>query len=850
MPRWWVHRIWAGVLGIDDDISRRIDEIIDFPDMREFDIPEGFKKEHDWVKKDPLRAAAAFQSSFGNDGVKAMLLHLFLDYIDEGKELEAERLLEDFEHSEFQDAASAVKELWVKYKEEIKDIIEVQKNPSLLLVLCDNCGELTLECERCGPRRLICPRCHEPIRGLRCESCGFRLRLDLRCADCNGTLRISLKCPHCGNLFPGILELLWLERRHELSERISKKVRGIVEDIDKSGVITIGCKHHEFEEGMKVGYYKGGEIKYLGRVVFKDDDGIIVSADDVHEGLKEGTKIELCDAEPLIGHDLQMGLIEKARENKLSVREKVTLTAFMNPRFGADRLRLQDARGLSGLELDGYQRAAVERILGLNDGEILIIVGPPGTGKTEVIAKAAFELTKRGEKVLITSHTNIAVDNALEKFLNFNEKICLRVGKPEKVTEKSRQLLLSCRVWTEEESKRIKDIDNEIKRLKDKIREVKERFIEHEDFMRKELRRQGRSEREIKGEIRKIKREMYREIKKMRENLACLIRMRDELLGRVWQKLVKEARIIGATIIRSNLPPLSDVTFDTVLIDESSQVPITLAVLGMIKGRKWVLIGDDKQLLPIFKIAGRRRRSDTIEGEIKMSNELSAFYKLRGCCKKRGVEETFLGKHYRSNAKIIAFPAKEIYKGRITISGRCHDVRLKLKAMPRIEALDPDRPVVFVHVNGRGEWSRSKSSLRNESEVEVCVALVKALRDAGVKAEDIAVITPFRAQRMRLREKIERAVEVDTVDAFQGREKDVVIFSVTATKKNSLKFVSDPNRLNVAVTRPKCKLIVVGNGKSIYDQLKQEQDDLLLKLLEYVYYERGVYDWERHVWLE
>lgn len=106
------------------------------------------------------------------------------------------------------------------------------------------------------------------------------------------------------------------------------------------------------------------------------------------------------------------------------------------------------------------------------------------------------------------------------------------------------------------------------------------------------------------------------------------------------------------------------------------------------------------------------------------------------------------------------------------------------------------------------------------------------------------MITPYRAQKRELRSDIRyKRVEIDTVDAFQGREKDVIILSLTATE--DLRFAANINRVNVAVTRPKSKLIVVGNGMSIM----QNPESILYKFLKYAYEKNAVFDWDWKQWI-
>ena len=174
-------------------------------------------------------------------------------------------------------------------------------------------------------------------------------------------------------------------------------------------------------------------------------------------------------------------------------------------------------------------------------------------------------------------------------------------------------------------------------------------------------------------------------------------------------------------------------------------------------------------------------------------------------------------------------------------SPECLKVKLQLRAC-KLEVLDPEKPIVFIHTRGKAE--RKGGSLCNKREVEVCSEVVKELVDAGVDEENIGVITPYRAQKRELRSDIRyKRVEIDTVDAFQGREKDVIILSLTATE--DLRFAANINRVNVAVTRPKSKLIVVGNGMSIM----QNPESILYKFLKYAYEKNAVFDWDWKQWI-
>jgi len=459
-----------------------------------------------------------------------------------------------------------------------------------------------------------------------------------------------------------------------------------------------------------------------------------------------------------------------------------------------------DVKG--GFPLDDSQLEAVECTLVLRDGESLLIIGPPGTGKTRVIAKIAYELSKRGERVLISSHTNRAVDNALEIL---PVEVTLRVGRPEKVLQNIGPYLLSYKARTALGAK-LKSLDEEILKARGEINGLHQ--VEKEWYDLGHWTRYW----EVKNRLRNAK-----------SRLRKLCEERNSMLKEESEKLVKAVKIIGSTLIKSQLTPLANEHFDTVLIDECSQASLTLALLGMVKARKWVLVGDHKQLLPIFQTLDASDK--------KVQEKLSAFCYMLEKYSERSV---WLRWHYRSNGETIGFSSLHVYDGKIAPVKACREIKLNIKGYPKgMGFLKPELPVTFLHVNGV-ESVRGDGSRLNETEAKAVERVVYTLKSLGVKSNEIGVITPYRTQRDHLKELLkDDKIEVNAVDSFQGREKDVIVFTMTSTKDMS--FVEDENKLNVAFTRARRKLIVVGNAESIH-----ERHRLLSKFLSYVK-DRGGY---------
>ena len=629
-----------------------------------------------------------------------------------------------------------------------------------------------------------------------CDKCGSILKPPLYwCSRCKRAAFLT------GSQFAKQLKVILKdEKEAELAGKGKDIVRGTVEVVS-SDLATIRCTPPLFEEGDVVARVDGNRARALGVVVVGGEHALIKLFNNAV--VKEGESFLLREAEQLVAYDLQLSLLETYTGGKLTSVERGAFGVFFENSF-----RIGDGRGIAssykllglggkegGSELDEHQREAVDRILGLREGELLLIVGPPGTGKTRVIARAALELAKRGEKVRIASHTNRAVDNVVE-LLPID--ITLRVGRPEKVHDDVRPYMLSYKAR--------QALGEELRKLEDRIRRLREerrKLMDSLKVLQEEYKRVGLHEPlRTKAGLARIE----GELKQLTED-------RDKMLKKESERLVGEARIIGSTLIKCGLWPLAGVSFDTVVIDEASQATVTLALLGMVKAKKWVLVGDHYQLPPVFK---------TLEEAVEQPEAVDPFSAFNRLIKLVGDEKAvWLRTHYRSNTSIIRFASERVYGGRISPHKSCENIKLGIKPSGYLSRiLDPEKPAVFVHVDGQEQ--AEGGSRWNEKEVYAAIAVVRRLLELGVTKEKIGVIAPYRAQRNRLSEELEGSLEVATVDAYQGREKDVIIFSSTATEPYSVRFVENRRRLNVALTRARMKLIVLANAEAPWSGLIKE----------------------------
>jgi DNA replication ATP-dependent helicase Dna2 len=285
--------------------------------------------------------------------------------------------------------------------------------------------------------------------------------------------------------------------------------------------------------------------------------------------------------------------------------------------------------------------------------------------------------------------------------------------------------------------------------------------------------------------------------------------------------------VVGATPFALQSKRLDNVEFDVVLFDEASQITLPLAIMGMLAGSKYIFIGDENQLPPV-----------SIFSELE-TKQISIFDYLSG----RG-NETMLNITYRLNDVLTDWPSRTFYCNKLKPSQAAAHRRLILSPeTTRWDfVLDPEAPSVFL------DLCHQNTTVRSRIEAEVVVELVLSLLIHEVSPEDIGVVVPYRAQSRLIRSLIRRIIEdeetvkklvVDTVERMQGQEREVIIVSfATASPKFAAQmadFIFQPHRLNVAVTRPRTKLILVGSHHMLdadkYDPSITESVDMLRDLI-------------------
>ncbi len=458
--------------------------------------------------------------------------------------------------------------------------------------------------------------------------------------------------------------------------------------------------------------------------------------------------------------------------------------------------------------LNESQRKAISLALGSDD--FFLIHGPFGTGKTRTLVELILQEAKRGSKVLTTAESNVAVDNLVERL--FGKVELVRLGHPSRVSKNLKESTLAFQVERHPkfvEVKRLRDEAEKLIKLRDSYSKPVpqlRRGLSDEEILRlakEEKRVRGLSVEKIKSMAKWI--ELNRKIQKLLDKAK-------EIEEEIAKDVVNRAKVILSTNSSAALDFIKDVEFDVAVIDEATQATIPSVLIPIAKAKRFVLAGDHKQLPPTILSEEAKELSETL------------FEKL---IERFPQNSKMLEVQYRMNEKLMRFPNEEFYGGRLKADESVKEITLLDLGVeepefgsPWDDILDPKEPLVFVDTsNCPNKWERQRKgsfSRENPLEVKIVGEIVDKLLKMGVKAEWIGVITPYDDQVDLLRSILGEIVEINTVDGYQGREKEIIVISfVRSNRTGDLGFLTDLRRLNTALTRAKRKLICVGDAETL-----------------------------------
>ncbi|XP_008786216.2 regulator of nonsense transcripts 1 homolog isoform X1 [Phoenix dactylifera] len=421
--------------------------------------------------------------------------------------------------------------------------------------------------------------------------------------------------------------------------------------------------------------------------------------------------------------------------------------------------------GAPGLpELNASQVFAVKSVL---QKPISLIQGPPGTGKTVTSAAIVYHMAKQGQgQVLVCAPSNVAVDQLADKISSTGLKVV-------RLCAKSREAVMSP--------------------------------VEHLT-LHYQVRHLDTSE---KSEL-----HMLQQLKDEQGELSSSDEKKFKALKRATEReILQNADVICCTCVGAGDPRLANFRFRQVLIDESTQATEPECLIPLVLGVKQVvLVGDHCQLGPVImcKKAARAGLAQSLFERLVLL----------------GLKPFRLQVQYRMHPSLSEFPSNSFYEGTlqngVTINER------------QSSGIDfpwpvPNRPMFFYVQMGQEEISASGTSYLNRTEAANVEKIVTTFLRSGVIPSQIGVITPYEGQRAyivnymsrngALRQQLYKEIEVASVDSFQGREKDYIILScVRSNEHQGIGFLNDPRRLNVALTRARYGIVILGNPKVLSKQ--------------------------------
>ena len=533
---------------------------------------------------------------------------------------------------------------------------------------------------------------------------------------------------------------------------------------------------HNFEFGRPVSFFQTRSanspgvalLNFTGTVSFVDGDRMVVTVPDsapVTEVLNstEPVGVQLSFDETSYKTMFEaLDRVIRAKGNRLAYLRDLFYTPSMKPqRFTFSEMRFP--------YLNKTQEHAVNEVLCAKD--VSVVHGPPGTGKTTTLVEAIYETLMRENQVLVCAQSNMAVDWISERLVDRGINV-LRIGNPSRVNDK----MLS---FTYER-----------------------RFEAHPDYPALWV---------IRKTIREIRQHRKRGDDKFHQKIERLKSRATELEIRINAELFGEARVIACTLVGSANRLLQGQKYGTLFIDEAAQALEAACWIPIRKASRVVLAGDHCQLPPTIKsLAAMHGGLDKTLMERIVETQPSVV--------------TLLKMQYRMNEEIMRFSSDYFYHGQV-------------ESAPEVKyrgILDYDEPIEWIDtsdIDAKEEFVGETFGRVNKTEALLTLAVLQHYFEKIGKERileeriDVGIISPYRAQVQYLRQLVKkqeffkpyrRLISINTVDGFQGQERDIIMISlVRANDDGQIGFLRDLRRMNVAITRARMKLIILGDTSTL-----------------------------------
>lgn len=528
-------------------------------------------------------------------------------------------------------------------------------------------------------------------------------------------------------------------------------------------------QNHAFQVGAIASVFSGhgedadavsGVISYVRR----DKMRVVLNSDNVPDWLRDGKLgVNLLFDEG--GYrEMQKALkeVQSADTGRLADLREIL--------YGAKQASFKKGFDFQSVNLNEGQNRALSQIFNAKD--VAIIHGPPGTGKTTTLVNAIKEVVKTEKQVLVCAQSNAAVDLMVEKLDGLGIEV-LRIGHPARLTPEVIENSLDVKISKHPFFKELREIRKRSDEYRKKGLKYKRNFGHEERMQRKMVMHEAKM---LKGDA-------------------------DRIESQITEDLVDRTQVIACTLVGSTHRLLQDRTFRSVFIDEASQALEPACWIAIKKAYRVIMAGDHLQLPPTIKSlkAAKDGLANTLfEKAIKHIDE-----------------SVMLETQYRMHPDIMKFSGDYFYGGQLKTA---EDVLFREKGSD-IEHF------VFIDTAGCGFTEKVKKETLSTYNKEEADLLVKHLSNNLSLDKSVGIIAPYKAQIELLRDlvmknpafdAVRENIVVNTVDAFQGQERDVIYIGLTRSNdQNEIGFLKEYRRMNVAMTRAKTQLVIIGDSATL-----------------------------------
>jgi len=451
--------------------------------------------------------------------------------------------------------------------------------------------------------------------------------------------------------------------------------------------------------------------------------------------------------------------------------------------FGTRRASVNASHTYHLPALNEIQNQAFANIIHADD--VAFVHGPPGTGKTTTLVKCIKEVVRQERQVLVCAPSNAAVDLLVEKLIEEDLDV-LRIGHPARLTPEVIENSLDVKISKHPEFTRLK--------------ELRKKSEEYRNLAGKYKRQFGRGERAQRNL-------MYKEARALKQESK-------DIETYITENLIDRAQVVASTLIGASQGLITDRYFKTVFIDESSQAMEAATWIPILRSNRVIMSGDHHQLPPTIKSneAAKEGLEDTLFARGLGNQPFTV---------------TMLETQYRMEPAIMGFSSEQFYEGKLKVAQSILDRSKQF-----------DKNLLMVDTAGAGFEEKVKKetlSTYNEGEAEI---LVKLMEQESLEGLSIGVILPYRAQVEQVKKCIAGSdvlaplistIDVNSVDAFQGQERDVIFISlVRSNDAGEIGFLKEYRRMNVAMTRARQRLVIVGDSATV------GIDPFFAKLIDYI----------------